>query len=161
MYCGFAQSLAAVSLIFWSLLPVYYPEVAQRVELSLYVVMASIVVLVLGFHQQSADYIDMANSLEDSARKIDGLRREIQSSILAGCDLDPKEYFKLSGEYTKILSENPSNHASCDHEGASNASWFRCIPKGVRVHLRASLYFIATVVVVVIFPAVLTLMGGC
>lgn len=154
-YSNCGQLVAAVVLIFWSLVPIYYPSLAGQKELSFFGVMASLTVLVLGLYQQASGYADSANSLEDSARRIDGLRRKVQGAILAGKDQDPEEYVRLSGKYTKILADNPSNHSTYDHAGLLQYAWLRWVPRGILIHLRASFSFVLTIVIVLIVPAVL------
>lgn len=151
MYANWGQLLAAVSLVFWSLVPVYFPELSAGRELSLFVVTASLTVLVIGLYQQAARYIDTANSLEDSARKIDGLRRHVQAAILAGLDRDPKTFADMSSEYTRILDENPENHLESDY-AIAGATRLACIIRFVLLHARASPSFILTLLVVVAVP---------
>ncbi|UKE62333.1 SLATT domain-containing protein [Xanthomonas translucens pv. poae] len=152
IYATYGQLLSAVALIFWSLVPAYFPGLASERLLSFFGVMASIVVLVLGIQQQAAGYIDLANSLEDSARKIDGLRRKVQSSIMAGLDLDPSAYDRLSGEYTNILNENPANHSTYDHQRILRNTVLSWLPDGVVVHIWASFFFVLTLLFVVVIP---------
>lgn len=147
------QGISAIAMIAWSVAPLFYPRVAQGGHLSFFNIIASVYILALAMHQQAANYVDRARSLEASARRIDSLRRLVQASILEGNDGSAVEFKKLSSKYSEILEENPINHDLLDHRLAeSKHGSFRFYRLKVIFYLRAASALIFCIGFVVLLP---------
>ena len=154
-YALISQLVASVALVFWSLVPVFYDHVAKSKELSLFNVIAAVVIFSIGIQQQAAKYIDRAASLEASGRSIDALRRIIQSDIMKGLGADGAVYAKRSRQYANALEENPVNHSSFDSLWIGSGKRMHVILLNIYSHLVPMALFLSIVGLVAVVPLVI------
>ena len=155
------QGVSAVAMIAWSIAPEFYPSLASGGHLAFFNVVASVYILALAMHQQAANYVDRARSLEASARRIDALRKEVQAAIMDGNDKNAIEFNILASKYSDVLEENPINHDLLDHRlAAARHGTFRFFRLKTLFYLRASTALLFCTAFVVALPAIVLVTRG-
>lgn len=118
-------------------------DVSSPKELAVFGVAASVALLAITLHQQAGAHIDLARSLEISARAIDRLRSDVLADIGAGKAYEPEAYRSRARQYADIIDENPVNHDGWDLKIflAESRGFFYRVVAVSSLHLRSGAGF--------------------